>query len=309
MTFLSSIFQANFRRNFTVFYFLSSALPLLIMVFVVYRYVTPMLSETQLHALNPIFTYGVIAMLIPSLLSIALGYNWIGAIEKLSKEIRSKSARVKGKQPHLKKDQSELADIHEVFNEIHGDLESKMSKLDEVTKQLLELNVRLEAMATVDSLTSLYNRRYFDLKLIEEAGKADREKQDLSLMMIDFDNFKRYNDSYGHQTGDKLLQEVASIISNSLRRSDMVFRYGGDEFAVLVPGCNIIKAEEIAKKFVTKVSDTQFTSSDGNPLDGITISCGVANYGGNLDDFMTAADKCLFAAKEAGKNCVTIAKP
>ena len=128
-------------------------------------------------------------------------------------------------------------------------------------------------------------------------------------MMIDFDNFKRYNDSYGHQTGDKLLQEVASIISNSLRRSDMVFRYGGDEFAVLVPGCNIIKAEEIAKKFVTKVSDTQFTSSEGYPLDGITISCGVANYGGNLDDFMTAADKCLFAAKEAGKNCVTITKP
>ncbi len=278
------------------------------MVFVVYRYVTPMLGETQLHALNPVFTYGVIAMLIPSLLSIALGYNWIGSIEKLSKEIRSKSAWVKGKQHPLKKDQNELADIHEVFNEIHGDLEDKMGKLDEVTKQLLELNIKLEAMATVDSLTSLYNRRYFDLKLIEEASKADREKQELSLMMIDFDNFKHYNDSYGHQTGDILLKEVSAIIKNTLRRSDMVFRYGGDEFAVLVPGCNIIKAEEIAKIFVTKISETQFTSSDGQSLDGITVSCGVANYGGDLNDFMTAADKCLFAAKEAGKNCVTIAK-
>ena len=131
-----------------------------------------------------------------------------------------------------------MADIHVVFDELHGDLESKMSKLDEVTKQLLELNIKLEKMATIDSLTSLHNRRYFDLKLIEEASIADRDKQELSLMMIDFDNFKKYNDSYGHQTGDKLLKEVAAIIRNSLRRSDMVFRYGGDEFAVLVPGCN-----------------------------------------------------------------------
>ena len=304
MKLLSSIFQANFRRNFTVFYLLSSALPLLIMVFVVYRYVIPMLDDIQLHDLSPIFTYGVLVMLIPSILSIGLGYQWIGSIEKLSRAIKSKSTKTKGERSHFNKDQSELADIHEVFNEIHGDLESKMSKLDDVTKQLLELNIKLEKMATNDSLTSLHNRRYFDLKLIEEARKADRDKQELSLMMIDFDNFKHYNDSYGHQTGDKLLQEVSAIIKNTLRRSDMVFRYGGDEFAVLVPGCNITIAEQLAKKFVTKISETQFTSSDGQSLDGITISCGVAHYEDNLEDFMAVADKCLFAAKAAGKNCV-----
>lgn len=306
MTFLSSIFQANFRRNFTVFYLLSSALPMLIMIFIIIRHVIPMLDKHQLDDLNPIFTYGVIAMLIPSVLSIALGYQWIGSIEKLSKTIRSKSSKMLGERSNLSKDQSELADIHEVFNEIHGDLENKMNKLDEVTKQLLELNIKLESMATIDSLTSLYNRRYFDLKLIEEARKADREKQELSLMMIDFDDFKHYNDSYGHQTGDKLLQDVTVIIKSSLRRSDMVFRYGGDEFAILVPGCDIAKAEEIAKNFVRKVSKSQFTSSEGKSLEGITISCGAANYDGNLEEFMAAADKCLFAAKEAGKNCVVI---
>lgn len=306
MAILSSIFQSNFRRNFTVFYLLASALPFLIMIFLVYRYVTPILDEKQLHDLNPVFTYGVIVMLIPSMLSIALGYNWIESIEKISNEIRSKSAYTKDKRSRQNKDQSELADIHKAFNEIHGDLEDKMGKLDEVTKQLLELNIKLEAMATVDSLTSLYNRRYFDLKLIEEARKADRENQELSLMMIDFDNFKHYNDSYGHQTGDKLLQEVASIIKSSLRRSDMVFRYGGDEFSVLVPGCNIAKAAEIAQNFVKKISETQFTSSDGQSLDKITISCGVAHYKDSLEDFMVMADKCLFAAKEAGKNCVAI---
>jgi predicted signal transduction protein with EAL and GGDEF domain len=164
------------------------------MIFVIFQYVTPMLDEVQLYNLNPIFTYGIIAMLIPSLLSIALGYQWIGSIEKISKEMKLKTAKIKGKRADLNKDQSEFADIHEVFSEIHGELEDKMGKLDEVTKQLLELNIKLEAMATVDSLTSSYNRRYFDLKLVEEARIADREKQELSLMMIDFDNFKHYND-------------------------------------------------------------------------------------------------------------------
>ncbi len=124
--------------------------------------------------------------------------------------------------------------------------------------------------------------------------------------MIDFDNFKHFNDSYGHQTGDKLLQEVAAIIKTSLRKADMVFRYGGDEFAALVPGCEINKAEQIAKKFVKEVSETQFKSAGGESINGITISCGVANYEGNLEDFMTVADSCLFAAKEAGRNCVII---
>jgi diguanylate cyclase (GGDEF)-like protein len=306
MAILSSMFQTNFRRNFTVFYLLSSALPMLIMIFIIIRYVTPMLDDSLLQDLNPIFSYGVLVMLIPSILSIGLGYQWIGSIEKLSKAIKSKSIKLDGNKPNLNKDQNELADIHEVFNEIHGDLEDKTGKLDEVTKQLLELNVKLEAMATRDSLTSLYNRRYFDLRMIEESSRADRDKQELSLMMIDFDNFKHFNDSYGHQTGDKLLQEVAAIIKTSLRRSDMVFRYGGDEFAALVPGCNISKAEQIANKFVTEISETQFKSSDEQSLDGVTVSCGVANYKGNLEDFMTAADNCLFAAKDAGRNCVVI---
>ena len=306
MKFLSSIFQSKFRRNFSVFYILSSALPLLVMIFIIFKYVVPMLDQTQLYDLNPIFAYGVIVMLIPSILSLGLGYQWIGSIEKLSKDIKTKSAQIRREGSHFNRNQNELADIQELFDEVLYTLKSKMSKLDNVTKQLLGLSIKLEKMATKDSLTSLYNRRYFDLRLIEETSRADRDKQELSLIMIDFDNFKKYNDSYGHQTGDKLLQEVAANISNLLRRSDMVFRYGGDEFAVLVPGCPIAKAEQIAKNIGTKISETQFTSSAGDSLDKITISCGVAHYEGNLEDFMAAADKCLLAAKKAGKDCVVI---
>ena len=93
-----------------------------------------MLDDVQLYRVNSVFTYGVIAMLIPSILSIGLGYQWIGAIEKLSKDIKMKSAQIKGETPLLSHEQSELVAIHEVFNEIHSDLENNMSKLDDVTK-------------------------------------------------------------------------------------------------------------------------------------------------------------------------------
>ncbi len=306
MAILSSILRANFRRNFMVIYLLSSALPILLMVFMTIRYIVPQLNESQITALNPLFGLGVLVMLIPSFLGIGLGYHWIGSIEKLASEIQMKSEQIRGEIPQLSKDQSELAAIHELFNGIHSDFEKNVGKLDDLTKQLLSLNLKLEKMATKDSLTSLYNRRYFDLRLIEEATRADRDQRDLALMMIDFDDFKQYNDSYGHKTGDKLLQDVAGIINKSVRRSDTVFRYGGDEFAVLLPGCSLDIAERKARRFVAQVSDTQFSNPDGQALEGITISCGIASYQGQLDDFISAADSCLLAAKAAGKDRVVI---
>ena len=306
MAILSSIFQSKFRRIFSVLFILSSALPLLVMIFILYKHVVPMLDQTQLYALRPIFTYGMIAMLIPAILSLGMGYQWIGSIEKLSKEIKTKSAHIRGEGSHFNKDQSELADIQETFTEVLYYLKNRMNKLDNVTEQLLGLSIKLEKMVTKDSLTSLYNRRYFDLRLIEETSRSDKDKQELSLIMIDFDNFKHINDSYGHQTGDKLLQEVAAIIKTSLRRSDIVFRYGGDEFAALLPGCEINKAVQIANNLVTKVSEAQLSSSKGELLDGVTISCGIAKYKGNLESFIAEADNCLFAAKGAGRDCVVI---
>lgn len=306
MAILSSILRANFRRNFMVIYLLSSALPILLMILITIRYIVPQLNESQLYVLNPLFGFGVLVMLIPSFLGVGLGYHWIGSIEKLARDIQMKSEQIRGEIPRLSKDQSELAAIHELFTGLHSDFEKNTSKLDKLTKQLLSLNLKLEKMATRDSLTSLYNRRYFDLRLIEEASRADRDQRDLALMMIDFDDFKKYNDAYGHKTGDKLLQDVAGLINKSVRRSDTVFRYGGDEFAILLPGCSLDIAKRKAQRFVNQVSDTQFSNPEGQTLEGITISCGIASYQGQLDDFISAADSCLLAAKAAGKDRVVV---
>ena len=242
-------------------------------------------------------------MLVPPLLSFALGSRWLRSVEALTEDIKSKSIRMIGERHELK-DENELVIIHQSFNDLHDELQNKMSQLNEVSKKLMDSNLKLKELATTDELTSLYNRRYFDLRLMEETSRSDRYEQELSLIMIDFDDFKRYNDIYGHQTGDKLLREMASLIRKSIRKSDMVFRYGGDEFAVLVLGCDIKKAELVAKKLVKKVSDHQFEDLEGQALEKITISCGVACYDGSLEEFVAEADKRLFAAKTAGKGLV-----
>jgi len=307
MALLTSITNEKFRKNFFLFFILSSTIPMLFMIFIIFQYVIPVLMPSQATNLRVIFTYGVLVMLVPMLLSLALGSRWFRSVEALTKDIKSKSIQITGERYELK-DENELAIIHQSFNDLHRELQNKMDQLNEVSKKLMDSNFKLKEQATTDKLTSLYNRRYFDVRLMEETSRSDRYKQKLCLIMIDFDDFKRYNDVYGHQTGDKLLQEMANLIRNSVRKSDMVFRYGGDEFAVLVLGCDVKKAEHVAKELVKKVSNHQFEDLRGQALERITISCGVACYYGKLEEFVAEADKYLFAAKSAGRGLVVSQK-
>lgn len=305
MSFLTSIFDEKFKKNFFVLFILSSTIPLLLMICITYLYVIPMLLPEQITDLKTIFTYGVLVMLLPPLLSFILGSKWVSSVESISNEIKSKSIQIMGER-HDANDENEFAFIHQSFNDLHGELQNKMSMLNEVSKKLIDSNVRLKELATTDELTSLYNRRYFDLRLAEETSRSDRYKQNLALIMIDFDDFKKHNDTHGHQTGDKLLSEMAKLIRQSIRKSDMAFRYGGDEFAILVPGCEIKKAAFVAEGLVKKVSNHLFEGQEGQSLGKITISCGVSFYEGNLVDFVAKADKHLFAAKTAGKGLVVV---
>ena len=307
MALLNSITHEKSRKYFYLFFILSSTIPMLFMIFIIFQYVIPVLMPDQITDLMVTFTYGVLGMLVSVLLSLALGSRWFRSVETLTKEIKSKSIQMIGERHELK-DENELAIIHQSFNDLHYELQNKMNQLNEVSKKLMDSNFKLKEQATTDELTFLYNRRFFDVRLIEEASRSDRYKHKLCLIMIDFDDFKRYNDLYGHQTGDKLLREMANLIRNSVRKSDMVFRYGGDEFAVLVLGCDIKQAEHVAKGLVKKVSNHQFEDLRGQALERITISCGVAYYYGELEEFVAEADKYLFEAKSAGKGLVVSQK-
>ncbi|MGQ0644049.1 MAG: diguanylate cyclase [Elusimicrobiota bacterium] len=153
-------------------------------------------------------------------------------------------------------------------------------------------------LARTDSLTGLFTRRYF----IEHANKvleaAGRMKSPVALMMTDLDKFKQFNDQHGHQAGDLLLQEVARLVRKCVRKSDLVVRYGGDEFALFLPKAGHADTAPIAEKIRQQIEENCGTA-------GVTISIGIAHFpedGGNRDDLIAAADELLYRAKEFGGN-------
>ncbi|MCI5189195.1 MAG: GGDEF domain-containing protein [Candidatus Electrothrix sp. AS4_5] len=170
-------------------------------------------------------------------------------------------------------------------------------------------NARLFKKSVMDALTEIYNRAYFDNFLLESSEKSRREKTTLSLILIDVDNFKIFNDSYGHQVGDTVLQTVAQIISSKVRKHDVAARYGGDEFAVILPDTDKQQAGLIAKEINTAVRDHKMMhQTDNGPVAlNITVSIGVAEISENdRTALIKDADNALYEVKKLGRNCVVI---
>ncbi len=157
-----------------------------------------------------------------------------------------------------------------------------------------------QEMATVDGLTAVYNRRHLDEILPHEIERAKRYRQPLSLLMIDIDDFKKYNDTYGHPAGDKLLKALCQLLLGALRTTDMVFRYGGEEFVVLLLHTFKQEAFEVAKRLLNLEKQEL----------PITVSIGLSHLldDGVLskDDLIEQVDKALYQAKQSGKNQICL---
>ncbi len=166
----------------------------------------------------------------------------------------------------------------------------------------------LRRLSITDPLTRLYNRRHFQSLAQREVQRALRNKVPFSVLMIDLDHFKGYNDRYGHPEGDKLLQETGELIRNSFRSMDTGFRFGGEEFVVLLPETGSFGAMVSAERFRIRFADRErIPGPDGNPIT-VTASIGIAEYreGSDLDDLVRDADLAMYAAKNRGRNrCVT----
>lgn len=165
----------------------------------------------------------------------------------------------------------------------------------------------IERLGTIDALTEIPNRRSFDTQILTEWGRALRDKTPLSLLMIDADDFKSYNDAFGHPQGDVLLQVICKVFSKCLRRAtDFVARIGGEEFAVILPGTDLEGALIIAENIRSSIEKTEIPSIRDIPPTLITISIGCAcivpEKNDELSDFMQTADNMLYNAKRAGKN-------
>lgn len=169
------------------------------------------------------------------------------------------------------------------------------------------LFAELQRSAITDSLTGVYNTRFFHEVLGRETARADRYTLPLSLLMIDVDRFKEVNDTYGHVAGNKVLSQIARIIQHAVRNTDLVFRCGGDEFGVLLTGTDVDGGVRTAEKILHKVRSAELLRDMG--YEGtVTVSIGLAQHhrGAHFETLVAEADEALYASKRASRNCIRI---
>ncbi|MDJ0554485.1 MAG: PleD family two-component system response regulator [Microcoleaceae cyanobacterium MO_207.B10] len=190
-----------------------------------------------------------------------------------------------------------------------NELRRQVEKERMLTEKLEKANEELERLASIDSLTMLANRRYFDKFIKNEWKRGIRTSFPLSVVMCDVDFFKAYNDTYGHPAGDLCLKKVAEVICNNVNRStDLVARYGGEEFIVVLPETDVKGAIYVAEKIRKGIKDSAIEHQNSQVSNYVTISCGVATYypqlESDLNDLINDADLALYEAKSQGRNRV-----
>ena len=194
------------------------------------------------------------------------------------------------------------------FNEYHLNLLETIGPqmalaLDRADWQ--EKAAQFQLMSITDPLTGLLNRRYLEERLAEEINRSRRNSTPMSFIMLDIDDFKRYNDFNGHQAGDVALELTAQCLKSVLRSEDVAARYGGEEFSILLPQTNIDEAHFIAQRLKQKIGDTNFPHGRSQPKGAVTVSIGISSCTRTLDTpslVIGAADRALYVAKGLGKN-------
>ncbi|WP_375502015.1 diguanylate cyclase domain-containing protein [uncultured Nostoc sp.] len=187
----------------------------------------------------------------------------------------------------------------------------RLIEQSQLHKKLLAANEKLQRLATlvtIDFLTQVANRRRFEEYIDQEWRRMARKQQPLSLILLDVDFFKSYNDTYGHQAGDRALRKIAKAIVDIVQRpADLVARYGGEEFAVILPDTDALGATKIAERICFAVRRLIITHSHSQVSSHITLSAGLSTVipepGSNFEEIIRAADKALYQAKAAGRNC------
>jgi diguanylate cyclase (GGDEF)-like protein/PAS domain S-box-containing protein len=199
------------------------------------------------------------------------------------------------------------ADASPIFDE-RGRLSAVVQTLRDMTEEKLA-QIALEQLATRDGLTGLANRRCFDDTLHAEWARALRQRQPLSLLMVDVDNFKAYNDANGHLGGDECLKRVATAVSSEMRANDLVARYGGEEFAVILPNQSLKGAATVAERIRTRVEQLQVPNRT-SPGEHVTVSIGaataLASPENSASDLVGIADAALYRAKHMGRNRISL---
>ncbi len=203
----------------------------------------------------------------------------------------------------------ELGRMNRSYEQIVLQLRKEKERAEALAKELQEANGRLRDLAFKDGLTGLYNHRYFQELMDREVNRSSRYNRPLSLILIDIDHFKQINDTFGHQRGDQVLKQIGRIIRNAIRKPDIASRYGGEEFAVVLPETDLRGASVLAER-IRKCIDSSPFDLNGTKTK-ITVSLGVTTYVPGKKEMkkskiIDTADRALYNSKEKGRNRVSI---
>ena len=195
---------------------------------------------------------------------------------------------------------------HAIANNLLVVLARRLRHGNSSIKRVKGLIGEYEHNATIDALTGLYNRRWLDSMFTRVMQLCIKNKRELCVMMIDVDGFKEYNDKHGHLAGDIALRSISQKIARFLREEDLVTRFGGEEFLVLLPGLSLERAAAVAERLREEISRTEIVDTNNAPLPSVTISIGVADMGDKEEPphLIDVADKALYKAKRSGRNKV-----
>ncbi|REL34528.1 GGDEF domain-containing protein [Thalassotalea euphylliae] len=282
-----------------------------------------MLNDIHANLMNAISQTCVVKKLVDSSQDSCDKVSQSMANELQNMEVKAKSIdTLSGMQQHIKDSVSLIAKLMNSYSdeqkqihrtneatiqELTSQIESTSNFVDQLEKQL---NVA-EETSLIDELTTIGNRKGYVLRINDERKHWQITKQPLTLMVIDVDNFKSINDTYGHSIGDQVLKCLGQTLKKHIRNSDYVARFGGEEFVIILPATEIDRAVQIGQKIQGVINNLKFELRKKNKVLKMTCSFGIAGFSqkcSNSTDVFNLADKALYKAKENGRDCIVVAK-
>lgn len=305
----SSLDSQRLKYKLGIMYAVMTIIPVLFLLYIILQTIFPSLrlAETS-NSLITSLIVGVVAILLMSFAGVLLMYRSLSSLENITRKTETFLTETHHPSITLVTN-DEVEKMSHYFTNILVELQNKMTQANQFAKELAEANRKLAQLALKDGLTNLYNQTYIKERLQQEFARAQRFRHSLGIIMLDIDNFKSFNDNYGHLKGDIALKTVSRLIISNLRPTDIPSRYGGEEFLIILPETDKSTIKEIAERIRASVANYSFESASPDKNERLTISVGIANYANsasNVDILIDQADMALYQSKRNGKNQIII---
>lgn len=300
--------MVGLRKKLFILYGVTFVVPMLFMIYSVLHLYSSLNSDT----LNPVIVKwaigaGLTASLVMSVSAFCFLYPSLRKIVQITKTAETFVRESGSDKFQLASSGDEAEKLAEYTNQMIRELKAKLSDVTECANQLDAANRSLAQHARSDGLTGLYNQSYIKERVSSEVADARQNGKFLSVVMLDVNGFKRYNDSYGHLQGDKTLKEIANAIRDTVRSGDIPSRYGGDEFLIVLPNANRAQARRVASRIQEAIAGRHIGSAGPMDTTALKVTIGTATYpeeAGSAEELISSADRRLY--RERGTQIISI---